>query len=123
MTDTKKLDALVKKACENGFYSFADGAFGDPEFTIEPRDAYEHSKIYVKGHDKYWSWEWVIFNHGFARALFGGCTDTCTVQNNSLNVKQVIDMNGWRYNLQQAVISDNPIEYMYEIVFGNSVKS
>jgi phosphatidylserine/phosphatidylglycerophosphate/cardiolipin synthase-like enzyme len=54
----------------------------------------------------------LIFNHDFAKALWGEHTDTLTVQNNSLNVKQVIDMNGWRYHLQQMVIADDPIKYL-----------
>lgn len=54
----------------------------------------------------------IVFSHDFAKALWGETSDTLTVQNNSLNVKQVIDMNGWRYYLQQMVIADDPIEYL-----------
>jgi len=54
----------------------------------------------------------IIFNHNFAKALWGNYSETMTVQNNTLNVKQVVDMDGWRYHLQQMVIADDPIEYL-----------
>ncbi len=34
MTQASKLEALIQKAIENGFYSFADGMFGDPEVVV-----------------------------------------------------------------------------------------
>lgn len=54
----------------------------------------------------------IIFNHDFAKALWGEHTETMTVQNNTLNVKQVIDMDGWRYHLQQMVVAKDPIKYL-----------
>jgi len=54
----------------------------------------------------------IIFSHDFAKAFFGESTDTLIVQNNCLNVKQVIDMNGWRYHLQQMVLEEDPVKYL-----------
>lgn len=48
----------------------------------------------------------------FAKALWGEHTETMIVQNNTLNVQQVIDMDGWRYHLQQMVIAKDPIKYL-----------
>jgi len=55
-----------------------------------------------------------IYRHDFAKALWGEHTETMTVQNNTLNVTQVIDMDGWRYHLQQMVIANSPIKYLGE---------
>ncbi len=54
----------------------------------------------------------LVFNKDFARALWGETSDTMTVQNNTLNIKQVIDMDGWRYHMQQMVVSADPIQYL-----------
>ncbi|HEU5187927.1 MAG TPA: hypothetical protein VFT87_05510 [Candidatus Saccharimonadales bacterium] len=105
MTDAQKLEALVRRAKELGAESEALGAYYDLEGRGVSVDILARA---------------ILFDAPVARALFGECTDTMTVQNNSLNVKQVIDMNGWRYHLQQAVISKDPIDYMYKAVFGDN---
>lgn len=87
MSDQEILDSAIEKAESNGWDS-----------------------IY---HDEYHPLE-TIFDKNFAKALWGEQTDTLIVQNNSLNVQQVIDMNGWRYHLQRMVVAEDPIKYLGE---------
>lgn len=118
VTTTDKLQKLIERAINKGWdvshkFKIDDDSFED--ITI--------INITFLGDGKWAEWKpqinTLIFNHDFARALFGEHTETMMVQNNTLNVHQVIDMDGWRYHLQQAVVSKDPIDYMYEQVFGN----
>lgn len=120
MTNQEILTKAVHKAVDNGFYSFADGMFGHPEFVISgganpTQDLMRGGfKIQLKGWpaEETVSIERLLFDYDFAKALWGESTDTLIVQNNSLNVKQVVDMNGWQYHLQQMVVADDPITYL-----------
>ena len=50
--------------------------------------------------------EKLIFNHDFAKALWGGATNEAAAFKDSLDE--------WQYHLQQMVISDDPIKYLGE---------
>lgn len=67
----KILEKVIKKAVKGGFYSFANGVFGDTEFVVLPEDQFGQIMVHVKDHDTYmWSAEAIIYNHDFARALW-----------------------------------------------------
>lgn len=95
MSDKEILERAIKKALDGGW-------------TKNPQ-SYKEYMVFDNIHLGDF-----IFNHDFAKALWGKNTDTMTVQNNSLNVAQIIDMNGWRYHLQQMVLADDPIKYLGE---------
>lgn len=76
MTDAQMLEALMKRA--------SDSSYGGPSY----QDYLHFDSVHLND---------IIFNHDFARALFG---------------EDNYD------RLMQAVISPNPIKYMYEAVFG-----
>lgn len=103
MNSQEILTKAIEKALTGGWTTI-------PLFAWIPEDYQALLDWWFEG-DKYKA---VIFNHDFAKALWGEPTDSMIVQNNSLNVKQVIDMNGWRYHLQQMVIADDPIAYLAE---------
>ncbi len=107
MANQEILTKAIQKAIDGGWkneemYSF-DSRVGSGLFNpgIGEYGGHEHESV-------------LIFNHDFAKALWGEPTDTMTVQNNNLNVKQLVDMNGWQYHLQQMVIADDPIKYLGE---------
>lgn len=55
-----------------------------------------------------------IFNHDFAKALFG---ETRLIEETTKGTKTgrfVLFDQDWQYHLQQAVIDDNPIDYLYK---------
>lgn len=83
---------------QNGF---AGNKYGNPEYIskIVLKDNIPNDIVYA-----------IIFNHDFAKALWGGeiqvvPADPYTRVN-------------WKYHLQQMVIADDPIDYAYEAVFG-----
>jgi hypothetical protein len=102
MTNQEILTKAIQKAIDNGFKP--------TKFAWIPEDYQALLDWWLEG-DKYKA---VIFDHDFAKTLWDEQSDTLIVQNNSLNVKQVIDMNGWRYHLQQMVIAEDPIAYLGE---------
>jgi hypothetical protein len=79
-------------------------------------------------------WKATLFNHDFARALFGDkyymkddsggvLVDEEYKKDEALNTVpglHVYCIAVFEYHLQQAVISDNPIRYMYQAVLGGS---
>lgn len=103
MTQAEKLEALVQRAMQNGWdfrtYSY-EGRDEWPTFYL---DSEQYSPADI------------LFDLGFARALFGSKIG------NYLNkvLGEVVDPE-WKYHLQQAVISKDPIDYYYKEVFGRS---
>lgn len=67
----------------------------------------------TKGTDMHWvrELEGIIFNHDFAKALWGECTTW--VRSKSGRVTH-LPLDGWQYHLQQMVIADDPIKYLGE---------
>lgn len=103
MTDAQKLEALIQRAIEG-------------EFNF---DHWRRRNRLAEGEKPNGDVETsLIFNHDFARALFG---DTWTSENCQEVSYEEMDYKPWEYHLQQAVISDNPIDYMYQAVFGDAV--
>jgi hypothetical protein len=99
MTNTEKLVLLVQRARSNGWDMtvYADWAQGTTSLV--------HGT----------NWYQLIFNHDFARALFGD--EDALVSNNSYGAGHTGTGPAWKMHLQQAVISDDPIDYMYSVVF------
>lgn len=50
----------------------------------------------------------LIFNHDFAKALWGESDAATTNQRRDLH----IGLSGWKLHLQQMVIAENPLEYL-----------
>lgn len=115
MTQAEKLEALVRRAAQGGWqegWDWLDTITGDdaPEFTC---------KLF-------------LFNHYFVRALWswddsikcpycGICLTGLLMHPRPcpFGVAEVFAQPMWQYHLQQAVISENPIGYMYGEVFGD----
>lgn len=112
MTNAQKLEALVRRAVENGW---------------EPNDRVHTADDFLKVKRSEWRYAgmkqiipWLIFNHDFARALFG---ETKPLENGEYPPEVVLYKgkpvwHPWSRHLQQAVISEDPIDYMYQAVFG-----
>lgn len=116
MTNPDKLKALIQKATDNGFV---------PD---------EYLSIFIK---RWHTGEIIIhygiilFNHDFAKVLFqidGFPTITKkgyeptpyrAGHNAVVSLPSRALKGSWQYHLQQAVISEDPISYMYTAVFGN----
>lgn len=107
MTDAQKLEALVRRAVENKWKDDYIWEGRDIHFLLDRTDEFETT---------YGGFIGLIFNHDFARALFGEllvcpmtgyhtCDGKCKPK--------------FENELQQAVISEDPIDYMHKAVFGD----
>lgn len=108
MTQSEKLKALVQKATDNGLVT--------PLFSWISED-YQALLDYWFTADNYKA---IIFNHDFAKALLGDDT---------IYIADILEsptegdagweerLDSWEYHLQQAVISPDPIDYLYKAAF------
>lgn len=110
MTDAQKLEALIQRAIEGG-YTYS-GCYQDFNGKLM-LDMKEEQWVTVFEAENDYS---IIFNHDFARALFG---DTPEYEADLYRPEAYqITLKHWEWHIQQAVTSDNPIDYMYQAVFG-----
>lgn len=125
MTQQQKLEALIEKAIESGWYvrggkvtemhflpNAGKGIWSQIYTWQKETDNQLGTGLHVVGglYD-------FIFNHDFAKALFGDDMHTewsSTGPDWSPLIET--DLYEWQYHLQQAVISDDPIGTMYEAV-------
>lgn len=129
MTTQQKLEALVQKAVDGGF-SF-NKILGlsedvDIEWWVEDEDP---SNPFIVCRDRSLgelSWlvemskESLIFNHDFAKALWGKERISTFPWAEDGNFKYETKLEAWMHHLQQMVIADNPIDYAYNSVFGEA---
>lgn len=114
MSDALKLEALVRRATENGWEGRRFFVGSSPE-----NQAANHYEIWT-----HYSKNDFLFNHDFARALFGDEPSPYGKVWQRIEPGKGVEyavQNGyvpaWQYHLQQAVISEDPIGYMYKAVF------
>ncbi len=113
-TNEQMLSELIDLAVEYGYNGYV---ITDSEDTRPLTEQYaitvENEGFYVsydpeyleEGYTAKFSENDVIFDHEFAKAVYGNSSIT--------------DFNGdiwyrWQYHLQQQALSDNPLKYMYE---------
>jgi len=119
MTQSEKLEALVRKAI--------DGGWQDLTHTMEWDTADQQWRYDAIGGEEWHSQidlNTVIFNHDFAKALFGDniseAVDSAFMSasfSSELDIDQAGLVTIWQYRLQQAVIAEDPVGYMYGVVF------
>lgn len=124
MTQSQKLEALVQKAIDNDFMPDFEYPFSHFYVTTEPFSGETHRAtpailfIFKMSDSRtitYVENPLLLFNHGFARALFPAKFPTYQQAHEHYDYPESIFE--WQYRLQQAVVSDDPISYMYEAVF------
>jgi hypothetical protein len=109
MTHVEILTAAITKAVENGWRG-ADkwwevfNSYGSIRF--ERRSA-------VSGPGDYCDIEKVLYDHEFARALWGDAEGTMpyVYEDGDEHYKR---LKSWQYNLQQMVIAEDPVLYLAE---------
>lgn len=117
MNQAEILSRAFKKAVERGWVDLDHGLTdSNAEWGMPYNDGY----IYF-ARDEYFSIKDVIFNHDFAKALWGdglihylnGKWRTDSVPSKlSSRTPFVYEM--WEYHLMKMVIADDPIEYLSE---------
>jgi hypothetical protein len=95
MTETEILERAIEKAHDNGWES--------PINNTDSFSAADLAAGIINGLELFG----VIFDHGFAKALWG------TVWVDRIRNDGIAD---WQYHLQRMVIANDPIEYLGEHV-------
>lgn len=110
MTDTEILTAAIEKAFDNGW----DGRLDSEGHLQIERDSYEvvgHANfpgMHIDNGDEDIAAEQVIFNQGFAKAIWG---ETPTMDSWSKKYGGY-EVPHWQYHLQQMVVAESPIKYL-----------
>lgn len=110
LTDAQMLEALVDEAIKREFNS-------SPMFAWIPEDKHVLLKWWLKPQEY---WRSILLHPDFARALFGEkqiAIERPMLVGYGERVDLLDKVVAFQYRLQQAVISDHPIKYMYEAVF------
>lgn len=114
MSEQQILETAIRKAIDGG-WKFA-GSNNDATIVCKYRDDYF-------AHDPYFEIDWhmptapselsvfdIIFNHDFAKALWG--EGEKFAWGNGPKEEEAWYTDGWRGHLQQMVIADDPIKYL-----------
>lgn len=120
MTQAEKLEALVRKAIDGGWRYLFQGSRTDIHYYDGHISVITDSFAIT-----YYDAATIIFNHDFARALFGDKEGQywypeceTVAPNNESKQTELCWQESWRYHLQMMVLSEDPIGYMYKEVFG-----
>lgn len=128
MTQSEKLQALIQKAIENGFSFAVLGQVGDVYCGVDGTASWAIIKL-KDIHEEIWRVpsQVLIFNHDFARALFGNGPNCayCAAPPHNMHSSNCIEGSNiwpylWEYQLQKAVISSSSIDYLYKAVFNDN---
>lgn len=111
MTQSQKLEALIHKAVDGGFDKGVAASWIRQLITDDPETTRRFAPM-------------LIFNHDFAQALFGeeelGIANTEGFDNGAAQMFSRIIKPGWKRQIQNMVIADDPIDYAYNSVFGEA---
>lgn len=111
MTNQEILSAAIFKAKANGWQAFGTGAFSDPA-------SYLMETLGVSA---------IIFNHEFAKAIWGdkwpyedygkyGITYPVSIKHDYRTTSDIVCPPYWKYQLQQMVIADDPLQYLARFI-------
>lgn len=99
MTNQEILEKAIQKAVDGGWKQFGNDDWDAKEMAAEAFDIRPSYSI-----------QEIIFNHDFAKALWGECTTW--IRPNTKG--KLIPNDGWQYHVQQMVINRNPVQYLGE---------
>lgn len=99
-TVTNTLEKAVKKAIRNGWIPPWDG------LSV----TFEGEVIIEADRDLSWDQATVLFDHGFAKALWG--EEEWQYADDAEDIPDAKLTEGWQYHLKQMVIADSPITYL-----------
>lgn len=118
MSNKEILEKAIQKAIDGGWQPFE---FGKPTRIMKWHgDHMINIAIVFPLHKDEVEWvrelEGIIFNHDFAKALWGGDKVLMGSAPNHLEEDGTLWLGGelWKYHLQHMVIADDPIKYLGE---------
>jgi hypothetical protein len=123
-SDKEILEKAIQKAIDGGFGQPADRSLKNSWF-VDYGEEFDsiHDGLMVKCYDEVCNVESIIFNHDFAKALWGeepadkiipGWEDYSDEEPmyRSYDDPALFTGANWKYHLQQMVISEDPIKYL-----------
>lgn len=116
MGNKEILEKALKKAQKNGFipeyiFSFSESMGWTMVLRKKPKQVpggLTANITYMQSDAD------IIFNHNFAKALWGEDNHTLNFPEGKIHMQSPL----WQYHLQQMVISENPIKYLGENLDG-----
>lgn len=123
MNSADKLTKLIEKAKEQGWKPFS---FDIASVDYRKGKLERNMLITVHASDGeitiMYNLEAIIFNHDFAKSLFGEGKLDNDDNTSKYDFYEYYESSlgawyDWQVHLQQAVIAEDPIDYMYEAVF------
>jgi len=133
VSDNEILERAIRKAIDNGWWPFRPL---DRRFKEGGNNQAWFSRFYtvdafgIRSKDKDWDYDCLecyapayplnefIFNHDFAKALWGDETKYTRLEAKDIGIKlssdsiYAIKKLGWKHHLMQMVVADYPIEYL-----------
>lgn len=113
LNEHKALEGIIQKAIDAGFVPTETGKsdvlhqFGYWCSEGVAFEAYKKNKVY---YHTFWNTYKLIFNHNFAKALWG---EVSTVHYPDVeHIGTPLPL--WQYHLQMMVIADDPVQYLEE---------
>lgn len=113
MTDSQKLEEIIKTAIERGWDCPIGCKF--VKYHSEFSDYIDFTSTYQKLYSEHLFA--VLFNHDFAKAYFGEelLNDKTLYFDEGAETKSENNYStAWAYHLQQCVLAENPISYYYD---------
>jgi hypothetical protein len=133
MSEKEILEKAIQKAIDGGLPMSCEKLKSFKYYEIETDGYTEDSSIYgyikqVSSGEPRYEWEWfsneqLIFNHDFAKALWGDEEKDCHCVVCGTTWSHLLDcpyrssgrnlwLDAYKYHLQQMVIADDPIKYL-----------
>ena len=107
MTRQTKLQKLIEIAAENGWDLFYEERVEYKNFEwYVSRDKFYYTRSYNTHPDEYSFFD-VLFSHDFAKAIWGE-------EQHRFGRNIVGTLKEWEWRIQEAVISDDPLEYYWK---------
>lgn len=106
---------MTKEILQKAIQKAIDGGWSMPGLTDEGKMHFTDNGVVVdwlRGGRDFKSTETIIFNHDFAKVLWGdGChTHHQTIHKSDYSTCRI----NWQYHLQKMVIAEDPIKYLGE---------
>jgi hypothetical protein len=105
MTHQQILEKAIQKAIDGGWERTAPMTVVDEGDTVIVGELDSKYKHYADKNE-------IIFNHDFAKALWGQEPVVVTLKQTNGKIEATDGKRLWRHHLQQMVIADDPIKYL-----------
>jgi hypothetical protein len=109
MTNTEKLTKIIERAIENGWDSF-DATDWFKVYEARNGRIQVEFRPHVNAMGLFYDYTAIVFGHEFSQSLWGKLPKIWDTEDDYLE--------NWQFQLQEAVISKDPIEYIYSSIYG-----